>query len=315
MKKILLTGSAGFIGSNFMRYVMKEKTNYNWCSLDKVIAPYNRPNIKLNSDHPFYIGDICDDIFLENVFAIEKPDIVIHMAALSNVDASIINAFSFVQSNVIGTERLINLSLKYNVEKFVYISTDEVYGQLGANDLSWKEDSLTKPRNPYSASKLAGELMVCAANQTHNLNYNITRCCNNYGARQSPINLIPKIVTSLINNTPIPIHGNGTQIREWIYVKDHCTAIMKVVEQGKNQEVYNIGSGVEFTNLEMIENISKVMNLPPTIKFVQDRKGHDFRYSINCNKIKELGWCPEYSFEDGLKDCINWYEDNYHIYE
>jgi len=277
-KKVLVTGSCGFIFSNFMRKVMREQEQYQFVSIDRVLAPYNIYNIKANSDHPFYMGDIADEQFIENVFQIEKPDIIIHGAAESFVDDSIKSAGPFIHSNVVGTQVLVDAALRHNVNRFVYISTDEVYGQLQPGDPSWNENTPINPRNPYSASKASGELIVKAANQTHGLNYIITRCCNNYGPSQPYRNLVPKIIYSMKNNKPIPIHGSGKQFREWIFVEDHCSAIMKIVNENIVNETFNVGSGVEFTNLEMINHISLLLNQKPEIKFVKDRPGHDFRY-------------------------------------
>lgn len=309
MKTILVTGSAGFIFSNFMR---KYENNplYKFVSVDKVIAPYNRYNVDLNrKGHIFYMGDIADEMFIENIFNIEKPDIVIHGAAESFVDDSIRSAGPFIHSNVVGTQVMIDMALKYNVDRFVYISTDEVYGQLkDSDDASWIEATPINPRNPYSASKAAGELIVKAAHETHNLKYNITRCCNNYGPSQPPRNLIPRAIFSIINGKPIPIHGNGKQFREWIYVDDHCSAIMKIIEGGELNHTYNIGSGVEYTNITMVQKIAKLIGEPSAIvNFIKDRPGHDFRYSVDCSKIKKLGWDVSSSFEDNLEKCVKWY--------
>lgn len=312
MKKILVTGSCGFIFSNFMRKVMKQNEPYSFVSVDKVFATYNRYNVKINQDHTFYMGDIADEQFMNNVFAIEKPDIVIHGAAESFVDDSIRSAGPFIHSNVVGTQVMVDMSLKYGVDRFVYISTDEVYGQLtGDKDASWTEENTISPRNPYSASKAAGELIVKAANQTHGLNYNITRCCNNYGPSQPPRNLIPKAISCILNNVPVPIHGSGKQFREWIYVDDHCSAIMNIVERAPLNEIYNIGSGVESTNIKMVHKVSKLIGTEgATVNFVKDRPGHDFRYSVNCSKIQKLGWKPAFNFDDGMRKCVKWYIDN-----
>ncbi len=314
-KKILVTGSCGFIFSNFMLRHLRFDSEYEFASVDKLIAPYNFANINKSSGHTFYMGDIADEHFMTNVFKLEKPDYIIHGAAESFVDDSIASAKPFIHSNVVGTQNLVDLSVKYNVEKFIYISTDEVYGQLQPGDAAWTEESVTLPRNPYSASKLAGELIVRAAGETHNLKYNITRCSNNYGPRQPPRNLIPKIITCLLNDLPIPIHGSGKQLREWLYVTDHNEAVMKVLIQGTNKEIYNIGSGFELTNLEIIEYISKLMNITPKIKYVKDRAGHDFRYSVNCNKIKKIGWDPLFdNFSDCMNQTIRWYRENQKFY-
>lgn len=308
MKKILVTGSCGFIFSNFMRKVMQENLQYEFVSVDKVISSYNRPNVILNKDHNFYMGDIADEQFMNNVFAIEKPDIVIHGAAESFVDDSIKSAGPFIHSNVVGTQVMTDMAVKYGVERFIYVSTDEVYGQLkDIKDLSWIEDQPICPRNPYSASKASGELIVKAANQTHGLNYNITRSCNNYGPNQPPRNLVPKVITCAMRQENIPIHGNGKNYREWLYVEDHCDAIMKIANNAPMNETYNIGSGIEKTNLEMVNEIGLITGFNTKIKFIPDRAGHDFRYSVDCSKIRKLGWEPQYTFEKGLSNCIQWY--------
>lgn len=314
MKKVLVTGSCGFIFSNFMNKVMKEHASYNFVSVDKVLAAYNLRNIP--KDHPFYMGDIADVQFMDNVFKIEKPDIIIHGAAESFVDDAIRSASPFVHSNIVGTQVMVDLAIKHGVEKFVYISTDEVYGQLQIGDKSWTEESFTRPRNPYSATKLSGELIVHAASQTHGLPYNITRCCNNYGPNQPPRNLVPKIITSIINKTAIPIHGNGKQFREWLYVEDNCSAIMTVMEKAPLNEIYNVGSGIELRNLDMVKQISKKFIAgSAVVDFVKDRPGHDFRYSVDCSKIKELGWKPKYTLEQGIDECVEWYIANHKYYD
>ena len=313
MKKILITGSCGFIFSNFVKNLDKY-SNYKFVSVDKIIDSYNLRNIPTN--HPFYMGDVANEQFMDNVFKIEKPNFVIHGSAQSFVDDSIKNAQVFVDSNIVATQVMVDLSLKYGVEKFHYCGTDEVYGQLQKGDEAWTEESITKPRNPYSATKLAGELIVYAASQTHGLKYNITRCANNFGPVQPPRNLIPKIITCLINNKPIPIHGNGDNYREWIYVLDHCNAIMKILEDGKDNNIYNIGSGLELSNLEVVEKISIIMNKKPQINFIKDRAGHDKRYSVNFDKLKKIGWKSEFShFDKMINYTIQWYIDNQDFYK
>jgi dTDP-glucose 4,6-dehydratase len=310
-KTIMVTGSAGFIFSNFMRIVERSYKQYRFVSVDKVLADYNRYNVSLNrSGHTFYMGDIADERFIDNIFNIEKPDIIIHGAAESFVDDSIRSAGPFIHSNVVGTQVMVDMSLKYEVERFVYISSDEVYGQLNPGDRSWTELSQLNPRNPYSASKAAGELIVRAAHETHNLKYNITRCCNNYGPAQPPRNLVPKSIYCLLNDIAIPVHGNGKHFREWLYVDDHCSAIMKIVENAPINEVYNIGSGDESTNLETIHRISEILGKKPLIEHIKDRPGHDMRYSVNCNKIIGLGWSPSHNLQFGMEKCVQWYIDN-----
>lgn len=306
--KILLTGTCGFIFSNFIRKYI-DNSNYEFVSIDKLIAPWNATNILPN--HKLYIGDIADEHFMNLVFKLEKPDIVIHGAAESFVDDSIKQARPFVHSNVLGTQTVVDMCVKYNVEKMIAVSTDEVMGHLKPTEKSWTEDQPINPRNPYSASKAASELIVKAAHETHGLNYIITRCCNNYGPRQPPRNLVPKVITCVLNNQSIPIHGNGKQIREWIYVEDHNSAIMHLVENGKLNEIYNIGSGIEFTNLEMVKQICNVLGRgEDLLSFVKDRPGHDQKYSVNCSKIKKSGWSQEYSFEEGIEKTVKWYVDN-----
>jgi dTDP-glucose 4,6-dehydratase len=310
MKRILVTGSCGFIFSNFMRKVMREGVPYTFISVDKVIAPYNQYNVKANRDHTFYMGDIADEVFINNVFMLEKPDIVIHGAAESFVDDSIKSAGPFIHSNVVGTQMMVDMALKYDVEKFIYISTDEVYGQTTPEAPAWTEDTPMNPRNPYSASKAAGELMVRAAGETHHLPYIITRACNNYGPSQPPRNLVPRIIANTLRGKPVPIHGNGKNMREWLYVDDNCSALQLLMEKGVIGETYNIGSGFELANLEMVERIGKMLHKKPEIAFMKDRAGHDFRYSVDCSKISALGWKPQHSFDEGLKKCVQWYLDN-----
>lgn len=306
MKKILLTGSCGFIGSNFIRSLQ----GYEVCSVDKIIAPYNLYNVFDHPSHNFYMADIADPHFMNNIFALEKPDIVIHMAAESFVDDSIKNAVPFAHSNVLGTQVMVDMSIKYGVKRFIYVSTDEVYGQLQEGDASWTEESTPRPRNPYSASKMAGEHIVHAASETHGLIYNITRSCNNFGPRQPPRNLVPKVITCGINKKNVPLHGMGKQIREWISVHDHCRAIMTVLEHGKKNEIYNVGSDHELTNLAMIDAISKAMNIGIGVEMVSDRPGHDFRYSVDCSKLLDLGWGTRNSFEFDMAKVVKWYKEN-----
>jgi len=317
MKKIVVTGSAGFIFSNFIRKVITEELPYKFISVDAVLADYNLCNIFEHPKHKFYMGDIADVKFIDNVFNVERPDFVINGAAESFVDSSITSAIPFIHSNVMGAQVLIDASVKYGIEKFLQVSTDEIYGHLiSIKDKSWTEDSVPAPRNPYSASKYAAEILLHAASETHKLKYNITRCSNNFGAFQPPRNLVPKIITSILQNKPIPIHGNGLNIREWLYANDHCDAIMTVLEKGKENEIYNVGSGVELSNLDMIEKISFALDKDErNINFIEDRKGHDFRYSVNCDKLKVLGWNPKRSFDQSLIETCKWYIDNYEWYQ
>lgn len=287
---------------------MHNKLPYTFVSIDQVLDRYNLPNIAINQDHRFFMGDIADEHFVRNVFELTRPHYVLHLAAQSFVDASITSAGPFIHSNVAGTQVMVDMSIKYGIEKFIYCSTDEVYGHLPhISSSSWTEENVPRPRNPYSASKYAGETILYAANQTHGLNFNITRCCNNVGNGQPPRNLVPKIITCLLNNQPIPIHGNGGNIREWIDANDHGSALMTILEKGYLNQIYNIGSGIELTNLEMVELIAKKLKKIPEIKWMPDRKGHDFRYSVNCEKIKALGWCTQFTLDQTLDYAIEWY--------
>jgi dTDP-glucose 4,6-dehydratase len=315
MKTILVTGTLGFIFSNFIRYAVDSFPQYRFVGVDKAVQPYNLYAMFEHPDYKFYFGDIADQHLMNNIFKTEKPDIVINGAAESFVDDSIKDIKPFLHSNVLGAQCLVNSSLQFGVERFVQISTDEIYGQLQPGDPAWEETSPGRPRNPYSASKYSAEIIIYAANQTHGLQYNITRSCNNFGPCQPPRNLVPRTITSIIKNVPIPIHGQGKQMREWIYVLDHCSAIMKIVESAPLNETYNIGSGTEYSNLNMVKKIGSMLNVSePAVTFITDRKGHDFRYKVDCSKIKSLGWKPIFSFDEGMEKSLEWYLENREYY-
>ncbi len=310
-KKILVTGSCGFIFSNFVRKAVYDKQPYQLISLDRVNL--NTNSMYWNKNHTFHIADIRDQHVIDKIFEFEKPDIVIHGAAESFVDSSLTDPNSFVTSNVLGTQVIINACVKSKVKKLIYISTDEVYGQLtNENQDSWKEDAPLNPRNPYSATKAAGELLVKAASESFNLKYNITRSSNNYGPRQFPEKLLPKTIKCILENKPIPIYGQGQQIRDWTHVYDNCSALFSIINSGQDNETYNISANQEFTNIEVIQQICNVMNKGhELISFVEDpRKSHDFRYSVDTNKLKELGWKATTKFKDGIVDTVNWYLNN-----
>lgn len=312
-KVVLCTGSCGFIFTNFLRIaVTKNKEDFKWASIDKLVPQHSIKNIYANRSHDFYIGDISDAHFIDRVFDIVKPDFVIHGAAESFVDDSIKSASAFVKSNVLGTQTLIDAAVRHQVERFFYISTDEVYGQLSDNDQPWTEDSPLNPRNPYSASKAAGELLVKAAHETYGLSYNITRSCNNFGPKQSVKNLIPKVIKCILSKKPIPIYGQGLQCREWIHVADNCQAILQILKNGQPNQAYNITANYEISNLEMVHTICNLMESGHNlISFIEDpRPGHDFRYSITNDKIKLLGWKPSFRFKDGLMKTCDWYINN-----
>ena len=315
-KKVLVTGSGGFIFSNFIRRAFRTKQPYNLSSLDRV-REGQAYNVYLNQDHKFYVCDIRDRHVLDVVFQIESPDVVVHGAAESFVDNSIENAQPFITSNILGTQNIIDACLKWNVKKLVYISTDEVYGHLTDEDAAaWTEDALMNPRNPYAASKASGELLVRAAHQTHGLTFNITRSCNNYGPWQHQEKLLPKIVKSVLHGQKMPVYGQGLQIRDWLHVHDNCDAIFRIINDGVDNETYNISAGQELPNIEVFQRVCNVIEEcggphgHELIEFVKDRPGHDFRYSIDSSKLRALGWSPEYRFNDGINQTIAWYINN-----
>lgn len=314
-QKVLVTGSGGFIFSNFVRKAIFEKkpTDYTFISIDKVTKSSVLNNIYSNKNHIFYIGDIVDEHFINVLFEYERPDIIIHGAAESSVDESLANPSKFINSNVLGTQVLVNAAVKWGIKKFIYISTDEVYGQLETeNDTPWTESSVLNPRNPYSASKASGELLVRAASVSHGLNYCITRSSNNYGPRQTSEKLIPRVIKSVLDKQKIPVYGEGKQMRDWLHVFDNSDAIMKVFENGKNGEIYNISSNQEFSNIEVVQLICNIMGSGhDLITNIEDpRKGHDFRYAMNSSKMKELGWQPQWKFKNGLQQTVEWYLNN-----
>lgn len=309
-KKLLCTGSCGFILSNLLRKAVYEKQPYTLVSVDCVNL-HSINSMYWNKNHIFHIADIRDQHIIDTIFQFEKPDIVIHGAAETFVDTSLTDPNSFVTSNVLGTQVIINACLKHKVEKLVYVSTDEVYGQLTSeNDISWTEESSLNPRNPYAATKAAGELLVKAANQSFGLKYNITRSSNNYGPRQATEKLIPKTIKCILENKKIPIYGQGLQIRDWTHVYDNCAALFHVVNNGKDNETYNISSNQEFNNIEVVQKICNIMEKGYSlINHIDDPRGsgHDFRYSVDSSKIRKLGWKPQFKFKEGISQCVNWY--------
>jgi len=310
--KILITGSGGFIYSNFVRYLTYEhKNKYEVIGLDKCIKSSVLNNIYYNKSNQFYIADICDQHVLDRIFELTRPEIVIHAAAHTFVDDSLQNPSQHMLTNVVGTQNVINSSFKFGVKKFIYISTDEVYGALNETDPSWTEESPLNPKNPYSASKASAELAVKAAHNSFGLDYIITRCCNNYGPRQDKEKLIPKVVDAILNDKKIPVYGLGNQIRDWLYVNDNCSALECIIDKGELNSVYNISANQEFTNMDVISSICSTMSQGfNLISYVEDRPGHDFRYSVDSTKLKDLGWEPSVKFKDGIKKTVNWYLAN-----
>jgi dTDP-glucose 4,6-dehydratase len=311
-QKVLITGTGGFIFSNFVRKFIYEDKPYEFISIDKITKSSILNNIYPNKNHEFYIGDITDEHFINVIFEYKRPDIIVHGAAETFVDDALKEPNKFIQANVLGTQVLLNASVKWGIKRFIYASTDEVYGQLEKEtDPLWTETSKLNPRNPYSASKAAGELLVQAMGSSFGLNYSITRSCNNYGPRQTSEKFIPKVIKCIFENKKIPVYGQGLQMRDWLHVFDSSAAIMKVMEDGKDREVYNISANQEFSNIEVVHEICNVMGKGhDLIEFVKDRPGHDFRYGIDSSKIRDLGWKPNFKFKSGLAQAVEWYSNN-----
>ena len=313
---ILVTGAAGFIGANFAEYFVNKYPEYNVIVLDKLTYAGNMDNLKKVMDKITFVqGDICDYPFVKEVFEKYNINGVIHFAAESHVDNSIKNPFIFTQTNVIGTHTLLEVAKQIwgegSKNKFVHISTDEVYGTLGEEGY-FTEETPIKPNSPYSASKASSDLIARAYFETYKMNVSITNCSNNYGPYQHNEKLIPHMIKLALENKKLPVYGNGKNIRDWLYVEDHCEAIDLVFHNGRAGERYNIGGHNEKRNIEIVKLILKHLNMSEDmIEFVEDRKGHDYRYAIDPSKIKqELGWYPKTKFEDGIVKTIDWYLDN-----
>ncbi len=313
MKNILITGAAGFIGANFAEYFVEKYPNYNIVVVDKLTYAGNLENLKKVKDKITFVqADICDFEKMTEIFEQYDIDGVIHFAAESHVDNSIKTPFVFTQTNVLGTHTLLEVARRKWQEgspnKFMHISTDEVYGSLGEEGY-FTETSPIKPNSPYSASKASSDLLVKAYHETFKMNVNITNCSNNYGPYQHHEKLIPHMIKLALQNEPLPVYGTGKNIRDWLYVEDHCEAIDLVFHKGRSGERYNIGGHNEKRNIEIVKLILKQLNKPESlITYVEDRKGHDYRYAIDPSKIsKELGWLPKTKFEDGIVKTIDWY--------
>jgi dTDP-glucose 4,6-dehydratase len=310
--RLLVTGGAGFIGSNFVRRVI-DGTLPGFSSvvvLDKLTYAGTLTNLKnlKSSDYEFIQGDICDADLLEGL--LRGFDVVINFAAESHVDRSIAGAKDFIVTNVLGVQTLLDSVRNSSVQTFIQISTDEVYGSI--NKGSWPETDPLLPNSPYAASKASGDLLARSYQKTHSMDIRITRCSNNYGPNQFPEKVIPLFVTNLIEGKKIPVYGTGINIRDWLHVDDHCSGVYKALMKGKAGEIYNIGGGQELTNLELAKQILSAMNKTESeIEYVQDRKGHDLRYSVDWSKaLKEIGYSPQVNFAEGLLETINWYEEN-----
>ena len=306
---IFVTGAAGFIGSNFVHY-LKSNTYENIVILDKLTYAASTDNLNPHT-FPIEIVDIADKKKLERVFQKYRPQFIFHFAAESHVDNSIEDATPFVETNVTGTLNLLELSVMYNVEKFHHISTDEVYGSLGYDDPPFTEETPYNPQNPYSASKAASDHFVTAFGNTYGLPILITNCSNNYGPRQNKEKLIPKTINNILQGKKIPVYAQGQNIRDWIYVEDHCRAILEVWYGGGVGQKYNIGGECEVANIDLVKTIIRLMGASEDlIEFVDDRPGHDLRYAIDNAKIVEtINWHPKHTLEEGLLKTINWYKN------
>ncbi len=310
MKNLLVTGGSGFIGSNFIRHMLGKYRDYKIINLDKMTYAGNPDNLKdveNNLNYSFVCGDICDPDVVNKVM--QRVDHVVHFAAESHVDRSIEDGSVFVRTNVLGTYTLLESALKHNIKRFVHISTDEVYGSIP--DGSFKETDILTPSSPYSSSKAGSDLLAQSYHITHNLPVIITRCTNNFGPYQYPEKLIPLFVTNLVDNKKVPVYGTGQNVRDWIHVLDHCKAVDFILHNGSIGEIYNVGGGAEKTNLGITQKLLEILGKNDSmIEYVEDRLGHDLRYSLDCSKLMEMGWAPEYDFNDGLKETAKWYVDN-----
>ena len=313
---IIVTGGLGFIGSNFVRFVLNEIPDIFITNIDAETYAGRKDNLvdiekEKNKNYQYFKGKIQDHEFIENVIKTYKPDTIINFAAETHVDRSITSAQPFIETNIIGTHVLLETALKQKVKKYIQISTDEVYGSIDP-PAKFTETSLIKPNSPYSASKAGADHLVRAYNKTYGLNTIIIRCSNNFGPHQFPEKVIPYFISLALNNKPVPVYGDGLNVRDWIYVLDFCSAISMVLQKGKPGEVYNVGGDCEMTNLDLTKTILKKLGKSETLlKFVEDRPGHDRRYAIDCTKIKnDLGWKKKYNFEEALDITINWYKNN-----
>lgn len=314
MRRILVTGGAGFIGSNFVRMVLSEHPDCFVVNLDKLTYAGNLENLAgflEHENHKFVKGDICDGALVGKIIDEHKIDVIINFAAESHVDRSITEPKAFIEANVTGTLTLLAAARDRKLGRFIQISTDEVYGALGPEG-KFTEQTPLSPNSPYSASKAAADHLVRAFGHTWGLRYNITRCSNNYGPYQFPEKLIPLMINNAINNKALPVYGDGLYIRDWLYVYDHCTAIWQVLQKAPPGEIYNIGGCNEKANLEVVGLILNRLGKPKSlIKHVTDRPGHDRRYAIDASKIiGRLGWQPSVSFEEGINRTIEWYLNN-----
>ena len=313
--KILVTGGAGFIGSNFIIYIMEKYPNYEIVNLDKLTYAGNLDNLKSIENNPkykFIKGDICDKNIVQK--AMSGCDMVVHFAAESHVDRSISGPAIFIQTNIIGTEILLETALELEIKRFHHVSTDEVFGTLSLDNLEEKfnENTPYSPRSPYAASKASSDHLVRAFIETYNFPATISNCTNNYGPFQFPEKIIPLFITNALKNKPLPVYGEGKAVRDYLFVSDHCVAIDLIIHKGKIGETYCVGGDSEKNGVEIAETILTLLEKPKNlITFVEDRKGHDMRYAMDHSKItNELGWKPSVSFKEGIQKTIEWYKTN-----
>lgn len=317
MKTVLVTGGMGFIGSNFIRFVLNLNQEFEIINIDKLTYAGNPENLKdiaekYPNNYKFYKIDICDFEPVDEIINKNNINYIVNFAAESHVDRSINNPSLFCDTNISGTINLLNSAKKNKVKKYLQISTDEVYGSLNFNDAPFDENHQLAPNSPYSASKASADLLVRAYYKSFNLPVNITRCSNNYGPYQFPEKLIPLMINNALNNRKLPVYGKGINVRDWIHVKDHCKAILMVLLEGEIGEIYNIGGDSEVANIDLVKDLLKILDKPESlITFVTDRPGHDLRYAINHEKItKDLSWKPKIKLDNGLKMTVKWYLDN-----
>ena len=311
---IIVTGGAGFIGSNFVRHILNTYADYKVVNLDLLTYAgniHNLDDLKENPNHVFVQGNITNRELVAHLIKEHKINAIVNFAAESHVDRSILDPGIFIETNVQGTLALLDVAKAYHIDKFVHVSTDEVYGSLGETGY-FTEESQIAPNSPYSASKASSDMLVRAYHETYGMNVNITRCSNNYGPYHFPEKLIPLMITNGMDGEDLPVYGDGKNIRDWLHVTDHCAAIDLVLHKGKAGEVYNVGGHNERTNNEIVQIIVEKLNLPKErIKYVEDRLGHDRRYAIDPTKLEnELGWKPKYTFDTGIVETIDWYLNN-----
>lgn len=320
MRKIFVTGGAGFIGVNFIHYWKRKHPEDFIVNFDALTYAGCRESQEEYEDQDYYYfvhGNICDEHLLHEIFTgvyecLPKPDLIVHFAAESHVDRSIDDPYAFVKTNVLGTQNLLDMALKYGKIRFHHISTDEVYGHLEADDPAFTEATPYAPRSPYSASKAASDHLVRAYHQTYGLPVTISNCSNNYGPYQFPEKLISLAIANLMQGKKVPVYGDGSNIRDWLYVEDHCAAIEKILLEGEIGETYNVGGESEMSNLEVVRSILKAFGKgDEMIEYVEDRKGHDWRYAVDISKIRsQLGWEPSVNFAEGIEKTLEWYKAN-----